>query len=206
MAPKNKFTRQQLAAAAMDVVRRQGAGALTAKAVAEALDISTRPIFTCFGTMEALRADVCALAQQRFDEYVAEGLRQEIPFLGYGKQYARFAREEPELYRLLMLTSGDGAALRAMRHSQELVRPSLMEIYHITAAEADYYFRDMWLVSHSIATLIVTGNMDYTPEELEQITVGFSLSLCKSIKEIPGFVEGDFNKDALFRGLVEGKR
>ena len=134
MAPKNKFTRQQLAAAAMDVVRRQGAGALTAKAVAEALDISTRPIFTCFGTMEALRADVCALAQQRFDEYVAEGLRQEIPFLGYGKQYARFAREEPELYRLLLLTSGDGAALRAMRHSQELVRPSLMEIYHITAA------------------------------------------------------------------------
>lgn len=206
MAPRNKFSRQELTAAALDVVRRQGAEALTAKAVAEALGISTRPIFTCFGTMEVLRSEVYAQAQRLFDQYVAEGLRQEIPFLGYGKQYARFAREEPELYRLLLLTSGEGTALRAMRHSQEMVRPSLMEIYRITAAEADYYFQDMWLVSHSIATLIVTGNMDYTPEELERITVGFSLSLCRSIKEIPGFVEGTFDKDALFRGLVEGKK
>lgn len=205
MAPKNKFTRKEFVTAALRVVRRQGAAALTAKAVAEELGISTRPVFTCFGTMRALREEVYAAAQEVFDEYVTEGLRQEIPFLGYGKQYARFAREEPELYRLLLLTAEEGSAMRAMRHSQALVRPSLMAIYHISETEADYYFRDMWLVSHSIATLIVTGNMDYTEQELEQITIGFSVSLCRSIKEIPGFVEGTYDKDAVFRGLVFGK-
>ncbi len=55
MAPKNKFTRKEFVTAALRVVRRQGAAALTAKAVAEELGISTRPVFTCFGTMRALR-------------------------------------------------------------------------------------------------------------------------------------------------------
>ena len=206
MAPKNKFTREEFVEAALEVVRRQGTGALTAKAVAEKLGVSTRPVFTCFGTMETLREEVRSAAQRLFDSYVTEGLRQEIPFLGYGQQYARFAREEPELYRLLLLTPGAYSATQAMRHFQALVRPSLMEIYRISAAEADYYFRDMWLVSHSIATLIVTGGLDVSEQELAQITIGFSLSICKSIKEIPGFVEGTYEKDAVFRRLVMGEK
>lgn len=206
MAPKNKFTRAEFVAAALEVVRRQGAGALTAKAVAERLNISTRPVFTCFGTMDTLREEVRSAAQRLFDSYVTEGLQQEIPFLGYGQQYARFAREEPKLYRLLLLTPGSYSATQAMQHFQALVRPSLMEIYRINAAEADYYFRDMWLVSHSIATLIVTGGLDVSERELAQITIGFSLSICKSIKEIPGFVEGTYDKDAVFRRLVIGEK
>ena len=31
---------------------------------------------------------------------------------------------------------------------------------------------------------------------------GFSISICKSIKEIPGFADGSFDRDAVFRGLI----
>ena len=206
MAPRNKFTRDELVAAAERVVRQKGAEALTAKAIADELGISTRPIFTCFGSMDEVRSTVRAAAEALYDRYTAEGLRQPIPFFGFGVQYIRFAKEEPQLYRLLFLTTNEGgnsSVMDALHHSQDLVRDSLQQIYHIDAQTADRYFRDMWLVVHSLATLVVTGGCPYSEEEMEHILTGFSVSLCKAIKEIPGFAENHYDHDALFRKLVE---
>lgn len=204
MAPKNKFTREEMVDAALDVVRTQGMEALTAKALAKALGISTQPVFTCFGSMDVLKQDVHAAAERIYDEYAEQGLRQKISFLGFGMQYIRFAREEPELYRLLFFTKADesGGALAAMKHSREKLRPSLEKTYHIGATEADRYFRDLWLAVHSIAVLIVTGVCPYSDEEIARILTGFSVSICKAIKEIPGFTDDTFDRDAVFRALT----
>ncbi len=209
MAPRYKFTRQELIDASLKIVREQGTDALTAKAIADELHISTRPIFTCFGSMDEVRREVRAAAEALYDQYTAEGFRQRVPFFGFGMQYIRFAKEEPELYRLLFLSKaadGEGGALNAMRHSQAIVRPSLEKIYHIRPEEADRYFRDLWLVVHSLATLIVTGDCPYSEPEIGRILTGFSVSICKSIKEIPGFVSGDFDRDAVFGHLVQEGR
>ena len=40
---------------------------------------------------------------------------------------------------------------------------------------------------------------------LGQILTGFSLSICKSIKEVPGFAAGTFDRDAAFRALLGEK-
>lgn len=191
MAPKNKFTRAEMTAAALGIVRADGAEHLTAKTLAAALGISTQPVFTCFGSMEGVHQAVRDAARQVYDDYITAGLREEIPFFGLGMQYIHFAREEPMLYRLLFLAqTPSGGAFAALEHSQALARPSLERIYHLTAAEADRYFRDLWLVVHSLATLIVTGGCPYTDREIGQILTGFSLSICKSIKEVPGFAAG----------------
>ena len=203
MAPRNKFTKTEMVEAALRVVRARGADGLTAKNIADELGTSTQPIFTSFGSMDGIRAETYAAAVGVYDRYTNEGLREEIPFLGVGKQYIRFAREEPELYRLLFLTrSKEYSAMASMGHLQEHVRPTLMTAYHITAGEADLYFRDLWLVVHSLSTLIVTGDCPYSDEELGRILTGFSISICKAIKEIPGFAAGTFDRDAAFRALI----
>ena len=203
MAPKNKFTKTEMVEAALRVVRARGADGLTAKNIADELGTSTQPIFTSFGSMDGIRAETYAAAVGVYDRYTNEGLREEIPFLGVGKQYIRFAREEPELYRLLFLTrSKEYSAMASMGHLREHVRPTLMAAYHITAGEADLYFRDLWLVVHSLSTLIVTCDCPYSDEELGRILTGFSISICKAIKEIPGFAAGTFDRDAAFRALI----
>ena len=183
MAPKNKFTRQEM--------------------VAAALGTSTQPIFTAFGSMDAVRQEVYAAALRIYDEYAQAGLREELPFFGVGKQYLRFARERPELYRLLFLSSvREHVGMESMRCSKERVRPTLRAVYHLTVEEADRYFRDLWIVVHSLATLIVTGGCTWTEPELDRIMTGFSISICKAIKEIPGFAADDFDRDAVFRAVV----
>ena len=206
MAPKNKFTREEMVAAAVQVVRKNGAASLTAKSLAGELGTSTQPVFTCFGTMDTAKAEVYAAAGRLFDNYLAEGMKEEVSFFGFGMQYIRFVQEEPELYRLLFLMRPDdlgSGAFATMRHMQEIVRPSLVETYHISEQEADRYFRDLWLVVHSLSTLIVTGECPYSDREIGQILTGFSVSIFKAIKEIPGFVEGDFDRDATFRDLIQ---
>ena len=56
MAPKNKFTKDEMVAAALRVVRAKGADGLTAKTIADELGTSTQPIFTAPVTRFLLRA------------------------------------------------------------------------------------------------------------------------------------------------------
>ena len=203
MAPKVKFQKSEIVDAALRVARVKGD--VTARDVAAELGVSTRPIFTYYRSMEELKRDVRQAAGDVYRRYAEEGLRQEIPFLGFGQQYLRFAREEPQLYRLLFLTRAQGqgwSAMQSMKHLQALVRPTLMEIYQITELEADLYFCDLWFVVHSLSTLIVTGDCPYSDQEIGQILTGVSISICKSIKEITGFAAGTFDRDAAFRALV----
>lgn len=205
MAPKNKFTKEQIVAAALKVVREGGISSLTAKTLAEKLGTSTRPIFTAFATMDNLKNEMRSAAENTYKEYVAEGLKEKIPFLGLGMKHIHFAQNEPELYRFLFLTSSpekNNCAFDAMQQALEAARPSLMSIYRITAEEADFYFRDMWLVVHSLSTLMVSGGVDYSPKEIGEILSGFSLSICKAIKEIPGFASGNFDRDKLFKEIT----
>ena len=58
MAPKNKFTKEEMTEAALRVVRSLGGSGLTAKTLADELGTSTQPIFTAFGSMEGVRKAV----------------------------------------------------------------------------------------------------------------------------------------------------
>lgn len=75
MAPKNKFTKEEMTEAALRVVRTKGIDCLTAKAIAGELGTSTRPVFTGFGSMDDVRRAVYAAAVRVYDGYANAGLR-----------------------------------------------------------------------------------------------------------------------------------
>ena len=206
MPPKVKFKKEEIVRAALNIAREKGIDAVTAREVAAALGVSTRPIFTWYDTMDQLKKDVYELAKVHYREYLERGLAGQIPFLGVWQQYLSFAREEPELYRLLFLTRpGDvsGGATEALRFSQDLARESLMRIYNLDARAADGYFRELWLPAFSFAAVLVPDACPHTAEEMLAVGAEISLAVCKAYKEIPGFAEGEYDKDALFRELTE---
>ena len=117
MAPKVKFRKEEIVNAALSVSRRAGADAVTAREVAAELGVSTRPIFTYFETIEQLKGEVFQLAKGRYRAQIERGLADPVPFLGVWHQYIRFARDEPEFYKLLYLTKTgtvSGGASEAM--------------------------------------------------------------------------------------------
>ena len=206
MPPRVKFQKEEIVDAALRVVGKKGIDALTAREPAAELGVSPGPIFTWFDSMEQLKAEVFERAKERYRARVERGLAAPVPFLGLWQQFIRFAREEPELYKLLCLTrpdSASGGAMEALRFSQELACGSLMRVYNMDEKTAAGYFRDLWLVAYSFATLVVTGDCPYTDEEMLAVGAEISLAVCKAYKEIPGLPEGDYDRDALFRELVK---
>ena len=106
----------------------------------------------------------------------------------------------------MFLTPPEGAAgvaMEALRFSRELVRPSLMRIYRLDERTADEYFLYIWLAAFSFATLIVTDNCPYTLDEMLAVGTKLSLAVCKAYKEVPGLAAGTFDRDAIFRQLVQ---
>ncbi len=206
MPPKARFRKEDVIDAAMKIAREKGIDAVTAREVAKELHVSVGPIFTWFDTMDELKTEVYKLAKEYYREYIERGLAGPIPFLGLGQQYLQFAKEEPELYKLLFLSRPDrvtGGAMEALRFSQDLARESITRIYHMDGETADKYFRDLWLVVFSFATLIVTDDCPYTDEQMSAVLTEVSLSVCKAYKEIPGLPEGNFDRDAIFREMVK---
>lgn len=206
MPPSVKFTKEEIVNAALQVVREKGTAALTTRQIAAVLGVSTRPIFTYFQNMQQVQKAVRQAAQALYHSYIKKGLEQVHPFIGLGEQYIRFATQEPELYRLLFLPLAPGSenkAMEEMERTQNLVLEFLQQIYQLDEAAAKRFFRDVWLVAHSLAALIVTNCCPYSPEEIRQILTSVSLSVCKACKEIPEFVTNHLDRDTLFRSIIE---
>lgn len=206
MPPSVKSTKEEIVNAALQVVREKGTAALTTRQIAAVLGVSTRPIFTYFQNMQQVQEAVRQAAQALYHSYIKKGLEQVHPFIGLGEQYIRFATQEPELYRLLFLPLAPGSenkAMEEMEHTQNLVLDFLQQIYQLDEAAAKRFFRDVWLVAHSLAALIVTNCCPYSPEEIRQILTSVSLSVCKACKEIPEFVTNHLDRDTLFRSIIE---
>lgn len=206
MPPSVKFTKEEIVNAALQVVREKGTAALTARQIAAVLGVSTRPIFTYFQNMQQVQEAVRQAAQALYHSYIKKGLEQVHPFIGLGEQYIRFATQEPELYRLLFLPLAPGSgnkAMEEMERTQNLVLDFLQQIYQLDEAAAKRFFRDVWLVAHSLAALIVTNCCPYSPEEIRQILTSVSLSVCKACKEIPEFVTNHLDRNTLFRSIIE---
>ena len=205
MPPRVKFTKEEIVEAALRVTREGGIDSLTARSLAAELGASTRPMFTYFETVDELKHEVHEAAKGIYKTYIERGLAEPVPFLGVGQNTIRFAREEPELFRLLFLQKPDGAdggAAEALAFSQDLVRDSIMGIYKMDAYEADCYYRNLWLIAFSFCAMIAAGECPYTDEQMSAMFTEVSLAVCKAYKEVPGLVDGTYDRDAIFRGLV----
>jgi AcrR family transcriptional regulator len=156
MPPAATVTREQILETAFDLVRREGMAALTARRVAAALGCSTQPVYSSYPSMDALRADVLQRAGELAQRYLKPDPSAELPFLAMGLGSLRFARDEPELFRLSAgflpeMTAGKAPPdfLLAGMRSDPLLAPlsdeALTRIHNL-----------MWFFSQGLTTLFLT--------------------------------------------------
>lgn len=100
MPRKNRFTREEIISAALELTRSRGSAAVTARSLAGALGSSSKPIFGLFENMDEVQQEVqkaaFAIYQKRIADAMASG--EFPPFKASGMAYIRFAREERELF------------------------------------------------------------------------------------------------------------
>lgn len=205
MPPKAKFSKEEIVEAAYEIVRKNGEEALTAREVAAFLGVSTRPIFTYFKTMDELKCEVRKTAAERYRAYTEAGLNEKIPLRGFFKRYLSFAKENPNLYKLLFMAKGNTGEDIWHTFYEPLhatVIDSVKQIYKMDENTAESYLKNMIIVSQGFLATIVSNGCPYSENEIGKIGSLFSLALCRAYKEIPGFADGNVDVNAEFIKLI----
>ena len=102
MAPKQKFTKQEIIIAAFDLAREKGLDSITIRSVAQKLGSSISPIYVNFNTIDELIQEVV----KRTFEISRQMLMEQNsghPFRDIGIASLRFANEYSVLYRDLII-------------------------------------------------------------------------------------------------------
>lgn len=170
MPRKFRFTREEIIAAALDLTRERGSAAVTARALGERLESSSKPIFSLFSSMEEVQQEVLKAADAQYQRAIQEALasRQDPPYKASGMAYIRFAREQKELFKLLFMRDRTNEPIDA---DTKDIRPILDLLQHklgLTEKEAYRFHLEMWLYVHGIATMIATGYLDWDMEWVSQ--------------------------------------
>lgn len=182
MPPKAKFSEREVIDKAFEIVRKEGADALTARSLAVALDSSPRPIFTVFRGMEEVWAGVMRRAKDCYNAYIAKAFEEAYPFRAVGRQYILFAVEEGNLFRLLFMKERGAvknitAILPEIDENYQEILASVRDEYGLNEDDARRFYRHLWTYSHGIATMTVTELCRFTGEEIARMSADVAKSL-----------------------------
>ena len=182
MAPKFKFTKEEVLTVTIDFIRENGIEALTARELAKKLESSTKVIFSLFSNMKNLEDEAKFVAENIFSEKVNLALRDDSPFKRLGVEYILFSKNEPKLFQWLFMKKGIAVGsfkdfLPMRDYEYRSVIESIDEEYKISIENAKKFYEHLFIYSHGIATLTVTGIYNFTPTEIIEYMTEVAKSL-----------------------------
>lgn len=174
MPPKTKVTREDIIAAAVELVRKSGEDGLNARDIASSLGCSTQPIFTNFASMSLLHEAVIERGLQIFDLCLEKERAKENcpPYKAMGLGYIRFAAEETELFKLIFMRDrtkdgGRDDTTESTKKSVEMIMKSM----GMSMEKAFMFHLEMWIFVHGIASMVASSYLNW-----EQNLVGRMLT------------------------------
>lgn len=216
MPPKPKFTKEEIVAAALELVSKRGIEYLTTRNLGEILGSSARPIFTVFISMEEVQREVRDAALDKFNSYIREIVNYTPSFKEAGIRMVRFAIQEPKLFQLLFMTENKQSTsprsfFGNLGEYEELCTQVICRDYGLTPQEATVLFQHMWTYTYGISALCATHTCMFSEEEIANRLGTEFLAITLLIKSghmnittpppVPGTNRENFKTNEILAGL-----
>lgn len=173
MPPKPKFTRDQIIAAALNIVSAEGIEGLTAQRLSRELGSSASPIFTVFDNMKEIQDRVRQAAMAKFE---AGGPHSPgMPaFKEIGMKMVLFGLREPKLYQLLFMRENPeavtfGDIFGILGPTAQACLDTIMADYGLEEGAARRLFEHMWIFTFGTGGLCATGMCHFREEALSEL-------------------------------------
>lgn len=179
MPPKFKFTKDEIISAALNLVRQNGMSALTARALAEELGCSVKPIFGLFKNMDELQQAVFSAAQNLYQSYLQDSVSdgKYPPYKSSGMAYIRFAKEEKEFFKLLFMRDRSSETIVENREEVRSLIDLIMQKLGVNEDAAYMFHLEMWIYVHGIATMVATSYLEWSNELIDKTLTDMFLGL-----------------------------
>lgn len=176
MARKQVVTETQIIEAALDIVRQQGHAALTARAVAHALGVSTMPIYSTFHAFEALVSRLRSRALDLLTDYQARPYTPDV-YLNLAMGYVIFAQEEPRLFRFYFSDAVAALSPEAQQQMRQAVfaklgldGPPVSALSDLPPVAQEAVGFKTWVFVHGLAVMTGSGLLQHrSHDELQRL-------------------------------------
>ncbi|NJJ36474.1 TetR/AcrR family transcriptional regulator [Clostridioides difficile] len=175
MPPKAKITKKMILNIVLEITRETGFETVNARSIANKLQCSTRPIFTCYENMDELKNEFLAFAYEYYKQYVTNYSNSVnvSPYLILPLSYIEFAQEEIHLFKLLFINDMDLNMTEAKDFYNEIDNEKrardFSEIIGIELERAKVIFLDLFLYTHGIAVLVATKKLTLDRNSAEKM-------------------------------------
>lgn len=191
MPPKPKFTKEEVAQAALKIIKSDGVDALTARNLGAYLGTSARPIFTVFRNMDEVKLAAREIALMEFEEFAGDFEGYKPAFKRIGMLMVEYAIHEPETFKLLFMQehktqkSFDNT-LSDLGSIVDFCIELIEKDFGLSAEQSKMLFEQMWIHAYGLCSLCAMKVCDFSEEEiskrLSQVFMGL-IALLKSGKE-----------------------
>ncbi|MGN0401769.1 MAG: TetR/AcrR family transcriptional regulator [Acetatifactor sp.] len=213
MPPKPKCTREEVAAAALVIIKEKGLEGLTARELGRRLGTSASPVFTSFQNMDEVKMAARELAIEEFKDYISDYREYTPAFKRIGMMIVSYGIHQPELFRLLFMQSHEAGIdmhniLQDLGDTADTCIGLLMEDYGMTGEEATLIFEQMWINAFGIGVMCANRVCDFSEEEIgRRLSITFA-GLCmfvKSGKTNEIYSTAEKRTDGIFKGRKVGE-
>ncbi len=157
MVRKTVFSREDVVAAGVAVIAKDGLTGLSARRVAEEMGASTAPVYSNFANMDELAIAVKMAVTDQILEFTARRFTDD-EFLNLGIGVLEFARQQPGLYSAVFMqpTEKCEAGPRLMAALAKRMA-SLESLSELPESERVMLLHVMGIFTHGLAVQISTG-------------------------------------------------
>lgn len=171
MPAKRKINKEDIVNVCVEIIRREGIEGLNARKVAKELGCSTQPIFYIYKNLEEMKKDAFNQICRIFDEAMLKSNYDKPVYKDIGKNYIRFAGDEPFLFNLLFNSEMNKKVQRftELSGSSSSILETLSSQTGLSEEDAKKFHLRMWLFVNGIANLAANKTINFTDDEIDYL-------------------------------------
>ena len=173
MTKNIKISKDMILEAAFEIVRKDGIEKLSNRELAKKLKCSIRPIYYQFENVEEMQKELYKKIEHYFYKFLLDNMVEGIPkYKQIGINYIKFAKKEKKLFQTLFMSdmglapdafvSKDGDDYKEI---EKLVKIST----NLKEEDIKDFHTKMWIFCHGIATLVASGTVKLTDNQIEDL-------------------------------------
>lgn len=188
MPPKAKATKDMILKTVLEITRESGFETVNARSIANKLQCSTRPIFTCYENMEELKTEFLNFAYEYYEQYVTnyKNSVNVSPYLILPLSYIEFAQKETQLFKLLFVNNMDLKMSEAKDFYREIDNEKKAKLFSesigIGFEQSKTIFLDLFLYTHGIAVLAATQKFALDRDKAEKMVTNILTAFVRQEK------------------------
>lgn len=169
--PKQIVTQDMILDSALEITRCSGFESVNARSVADFMKKSVQPIYSYFQNMDDLKDALYNKAMEFYNAFIGANANMNS-LESMGEANILFAKQEPNLFRLLFLTKLNNLNSFSDIYKKmgiESVSCSIAKEFGISNKEASEIYVMMIVFTHGIATMLATGGAEIKTEEIRSM-------------------------------------